>query len=91
MRSAGMMPPGKGSPVSGSVGAASEQAVRWLKSPLRSAWVGTSAERAMPRSSRFHSAEAKKWSLSLTIGPPIVNPKSFRFRACFGWLACSRK
>ena len=30
----------------------------------------------VPRVLRFHSWEAKKWTLSLTIGPPKVQPKS---------------
>ena len=62
-----------------------------LKSPARSAAVGTNAARTVPRSSRFHSWEAKKCSLSLMMGPPRVHPKSFRFSLSFGWPACSRK
>jgi hypothetical protein len=55
-----------------------------LKSPFRSASVGTSAARAVPRSSRFHSRLPKKCSLSRTIGPPIDPPKSWRFNFSFG-------
>ena len=92
-RSAGIWLPGNGAPVSGSFGIAGEQpSIRGpLKSPLRSASVGTNAVRAVPRSSMFHSSEPKKNSLSLMNGPPNDPPKSLRFNSSFGWFACSRK
>ena len=37
---------------------------------------GTNVARVMPRCSRFHSCEPKKWSLSFRTGPPSVHPKS---------------
>ena len=62
-----------------------------LKSPARSAAVGTKVARVRPRFSRFHSCEAKKCSLSLMIGPPNVQPKSWVLRGPLGWPACFRK
>ncbi len=62
-----------------------------LKSPVRSAAVGTNAERVMPRVSLLHSSEKKNCTLSLTIGPPIVPPVSWTLNGAFGWPACSRK
>src|SRR5262245_25346943 len=41
-----------------------------LKSPLRSAAVGTQAWRVLPRISLFHSWLQKKKALSFLIGPP---------------------
>src|SRR3954447_10643688 len=62
-------------PVTGSVGAGSQAlpslAVRSVeKSPFFSAAVGTFANRALPRNSRFHSSDQKKKSLFLRMGPP---------------------
>src|SRR5690349_5718103 len=75
-------------PVAGSVGAFSQGlpslAVRRVeKSPFFSAAVGTFAERALPRSSRFHSCDQKKNNLSFTIGPPRLYPQSLRRRTSF--------
>jgi len=61
--------PGKAAPVKGSVGLPSVPQPEPLKSPLRSARVGTVPERTVPRFSRFHSCERKKCSLSFMIGP----------------------
>ena len=55
-----------------------------LKSPARSAAVGTKAVRVRPRFSRFHSWETKKWSLSLMSGPPKVAPKSWVLKGALG-------
>ena len=85
--------PGKDWPVSGSFGVGEEQPamVGPLKSPARSAAVGTNALRVRPRFSRFHSWEKKKWSLSLMMGPPMVAPKSFESSGPLGWPAFLRK
>ena len=85
--------PGNDAPVTGSTGVAFVQPEMPapLKSPARSAAVGTNAARTVPRSSRFHSWEAKKCSLSLMMGPPSVHPKSFRFSFSLSLPACSRK
>src|SRR5574338_258727 len=69
-RSAGILFPGNGAPVSGSIGMVAQLVSVWLKSPLRSASVGTNCVRTVPRFSRFHSADPKKCSLSLIRGPP---------------------
>src|SRR3954466_14586904 len=55
-----------------------------LKSPFCSAWVGTLAVRSLPRSSRFHSCDQKKNSLSFLIGPPMLYPKSLRRNLSLG-------
>ena len=55
-----------------------------LKSPPRSAAVGTNAARAVPRSSRLNSRLPKKCSLSFMIGPPIEPPKSRRLNSSLG-------
>jgi len=70
----GTMPPGNGWPVSGSIGSCSEQPGRPgpLKSPRRSASLGTKDVLTSLRLSLFHSCETKKWSLSFRIGPPTV-------------------
>src|SRR4026209_68075 len=86
MRLAGLGFPGNAAPVSGSTGAGDEQPPMLgpLKSPLRSASVGTNAARAVPRCSCFHSALPKKCSLSFMIGPPIDPPKSWRLNSSLG-------
>ena len=58
-----------------------------LKSPLRSASVGTNAVRAVPRSSRFHSRFPKKCSVSLMTGPPIDPPKSLPAQLLLGLIS----
>src|SRR5262245_3683223 len=74
IRFAGMMFPGKAWPVRGSIGLPSvHPAIPGpLKSPFRSASVGTNEVRTSLRLSLFFSYEKKKWSLSLTMGPPSV-------------------
>src|SRR5262245_1555624 len=64
MRFAGMMSPGKRWPVRGSIGLGGEQPAMPgpLKSPLRSASVGTNAWRTSLRRSLFHSIEKKEWT-----------------------------
>src|SRR6188768_3517733 len=75
IRSGGMMFPGKGWPVRGSMGVGEEQPGRLLlKLPARSSAVGTNDVRTSLRLSLFHSRETKKWSLSLMMGPPKVPP-----------------
>src|SRR3954453_251494 len=70
----GMMFPGKGWPVSGSVITRSGRSA--LKSPLRCASVATVAVRVPLLSMiRLHSWDQKKKSFSFIIGPPIVYPK----------------
>src|SRR5690348_12109801 len=65
-RSAGILLPGNACPVSGSSGTGGVQPAIGgpLKSPARSAAVGTKADRTLPRRSIFHSSDAKKNSLS---------------------------
>src|SRR4051812_19269347 len=62
-RFVGIRLPGNPAPVSGSLTVvAPVQPVPALKSPARSAWVGTLDVRTLPRVSRFHSCETKKCS-----------------------------
>src|SRR4029078_9361711 len=57
-RPGGITLPGNAAPVSGSIGVGDEHSgMLELKSPTRSAAVGTSALRTVPRFSRFHSCE----------------------------------
>src|SRR5262249_50187649 len=58
-------------PEIGSVGGVAPQLTE-VKSPDRSAAVGTQAVRVCPRISLFHSWLQKKKSLSFRTGPPIV-------------------
>src|SRR5882724_41309 len=69
---AGILLPGKASPVRGSCGSGSVSAP--LKSPTLSAAVGTFAESTTPRSSRRHSSFQKKKILFFLIGPLKLKP-----------------
>src|SRR6266481_7395857 len=69
---AGILLPGKGSPVKGSCGSESVSAP--LKSPTLSAAVGTFDESTTPRSSRRHSSFQKKKILFFLIGPLKLKP-----------------
>ena len=71
MRSAGMMLPGNGWPVSGSLIAV----LRALKSPRSIAVVGSVRNvGVVSRRIFFHSSPPKKNSLLLTAGPPKLHP-----------------
>ena len=69
---AGILLPGKGSPVKGLCGSGSVSAP--LKSPILSAAVGTLDESTTPRRSRRHSSFQKKNILSFLIGPLKLKP-----------------
>src|SRR5438045_261561 len=69
---AGILFPGKASPVKGSCGSASVRAP--LKSPTLSAAVGTFDESTTPRCSRRHSSFQKKKARFFLIGPLKLKP-----------------
>src|SRR5215831_17023393 len=73
--SVGILLPGNGLPVNGSVGVCKFPECGPLKSPFRSRSVGTVDLRGTPRDSRRHSCDQKKKILSFFTGPPIVYPK----------------
>src|SRR5260370_31961850 len=69
-RLAGILLLGKAAPVSGSRGAGPHTGLE--KSPVSSAAVGTQWWCTLPRLSRFHSSDQKKYTLSFLTGPPTV-------------------